>query len=661
MFHLRYLILLAFLAAVASTAAFTDATSRSRSMPYRDAGLTEREAAAHLLDRFTFGPRPGQIDQVVEIGLEKWFDRQLESTQSSETLDRKLDNLETLGLTNEQILQSYPRNGRVRQQAIDEGRLDPEADQETQRRQLRAFYEESGYKPQRQLLGELIAAKVFRAVDSPNQVEEVMVDFWFNHFYVSATDNQCRRFVGTYERDAIRPYVFRSFEEMLIATAKHPAMLLYLDNAQSSAPENAVTTVSLRKEDLRRRAAHADPGYTDVLDRMDREQQRRERRMAEMPADRRPRRGINENYARELLELHTLGVDGGYTQSDVVEVARALTGWTILPEGERRERLRERINRNPVLGGELGFVIERDFFFNADWHDAGPKRILGRRFPEDGGIEEGESVLRMLAWHPSTARHIAYKLAVRFVSDTPPESFVGNLAGVFDFSDGDFQDVLWAIVQSPEFWSPDARRAKIKSPFELAASSIRGLDADLTRPGRLVQWIDKMGQPLYRYQAPTGFPDRAEMWVNAGALLHRMNFGLSLAAGKVQGVRVDLVALQNGREPESPDAALRSYASILLPERDLEETVRVLTPLVGDPDVAAQVRERSDEAKRSSPQGGDTMGGEMTTIDDTQITDPFAGIDDPPEKHPAAGGTDAAMTLKQIVGLILGSPEFQRR
>ena len=315
-----------------------------------------------------------------------------------------------------------------------------------------------------------------------------------------------------------------------------------------------------------------------------------------------------------------------------------------------KARIKERMS-NP-LAYELGYVIEDDFFFNADWHDAAEKRLLGRRIYSDGGLAEGEEALAVLVDHPSTAYHLSRKLAVRFVSDTPPEAFVERLAEVFMNTRGDMRALLWAIVKSDAFWSGGARRAKIKSPFELAVSGVRGLGAEVRRPGDVNRWIDQMGQPLYRYQAPTGFPDYAEAWVNAGALLHRMNFGMSLASGEVRGVRLNLKKLNGGREPESPVVALKVYASILLPERDVDETLRVLTPMLSDPAMSREIRERSESYERESASGN-------TMMEDDALEDPF-DTDIEPEQ---AGEMkpEVPMTLAQVVGLILGSPEFQRR
>lgn len=469
--------------------------------PYLSAGLTEREAAEHLLSRFTLGPLPGDVDRVLELGLEAWFEDQLRAEAPEPEVDRKLARLQSLTMTDDEIAATYPSPGRVMRMAgLD--RTELERMEPAERREVVGeAYKSRGYHHQRELIVHLTWAKIYRGTGSPNQLREVMVDFWFNHLYVTATDNQARRFVGTYERAVIRRHALSSFGDLLHASARHPAMLLYLDNARSSAAEGAPTTAPAgdRKPDSRRRP------------------------------------GINENYARELLELHTLGVDGGYTQSDVEETARILTGWTVLPDGERRDKLITRLGRPEAR--EQGFVVEGDFFFNAGWHDAGEKTILNRRFPAGGGLREGEELLDLLASHPSTAAHLSRKIAVRFVSDDPPQTLVNRLAAVHVASRGDIKAVLRALVESPEFWGSQGE--KIKSPFELAVSGVRVLNGQMNDPRQLVKWIEQMGQPLYRYQAPTGFPDRAEAWIGPGTLVERLNFASSLAGGKVRGVRIE--------------------------------------------------------------------------------------------------------------------------
>ena len=636
------------LALVAALAGASPASAGHR-MPWADAGLTPEDAAAHLLDRFAFGATPALVEEVTALGLERWFSDQLALKGRTDALDQRLSRYTSLGLSNQEIVRLYPRGGAVRQDAMEAGYIDADGSEEAQRQGLRDYFEDMGYRPQRQIVGEAVAQRLVRAVHSPHPLEEVMVDFWYNHFYVSAADNQCRRFIYTYERDAIRPRVFATFGEMLEATAKHPAMLLYLDNAQSSAAEGSPTTLDLAKDEMRMRGQR----YDQILDRMEKEAQRRRDRMMSMPEERRPRRGVNENYARELLELHTLGVEGGYDQADVEAVARALTGWTVVPEGERGQRLRERLARSGGMSDELGFVIAGDFFFNADAHDAGIKQILGRTFPAAGGLGEGEDVLDMLAHHPSTSRFIAYKLCVRFVSDAPPASVVDPVADRFRDSGGDLEALLWAVVESPDFWSAHARAAKIKSPFEVAVSAVRVLDGEVENPRQLARWVDRMGQPLYRYPAPTGFPDEASHWVNAGALLQRMNFGMALAMGRINGVRVEPGAVFGGREPESAAAALEACARALLPGREPALTVAVLEPMLARPDLAERIREKADseDAGQSRAESSGMTGGHR----DLAALEP----DDVPAT-PAQARLDS-VPLRQVIGLILGSPEFQRR
>jgi uncharacterized protein (DUF1800 family) len=636
-------------------------------LPWKEAGLAERQAAAHLLDRFSYGPRPGEVDQVVRMGLDRWLEEQLAADLPDGPLNERLRGLPALALSSSQILASYPPPGMVLAEARnagvvtpkdleaaakgaedDKGKADPE------RRQARLavlrWAEQQGYHSQRELMAQLYEQKLDRALLSENQLAEVMTDFWYNHFNVSLTDNKSRPYVLSYERDAIRPHALGRVRGLLEATAKHPAMLLYLDNAQSSAAETATTTMQDEMERMPGRRGDAMRGMAG------------RRAIAsplrrDMPAPGEEQRrvkphGVNENYARELMELHTLGVDGGYTQQDVVEVARAFTGWTILPPGPRREAAERRLARVRQAGG-LGFQADGDFLFRADEHDAGPKTVLGHKLPAGRGIEDGEAVLDLLAVHPATARHLAAQLAVRFVSDKPPATLVDRLTAVYLKTGGDVRSLLRAIAESPEFWSREAFAAKIKSPFELAASSLRALGAQVDDPRDVLQWVTRMGQPLYAFQAPTGFPDRAEAWVNTGALLNRMNFGLQLAAGRVRGVRFDLAKLDGNREPESRQDALRVYAGLLLPGRDLDRTIAQLEPAATAPDLA----ERID---RVAPQEDkDAMA--MEDDDEPRMVGPLArrgGFRAPP-LPPASRRPPTA--VEQVVGVILGSPEFQRR
>ncbi len=328
-------------------------------------------------------------------------------------------------------------------------------------------------REQRRVFNEMAEAKVLRAVYSERQLEEVLVDFWFNHFNVFARKGQTEIYVGEYEREVIRPRVLGKFRDLLGATAKSPAMLVYLDNWQSAVPN------------------------------------------ARLPIDRPQRpRGLNENYARELLELHTLGVDGGYTQEDVVNVARAFTGWTV------------------------GRPDQSGFRFAPPMHDRGTKKVLGHTIKSGGGIEDGEQVLDILARHPSTARHIALKLAQRFVSDTPPATLVDRAARTFQSSGGDLREVVRLIVTSPEFFDPSVRMAKVKTPFEFVASALRAGEAEIQSSLGVIRALADMGMPLYLCQPPTGYADTADAWVSSGALVSRINFAVALSRGEVRGVQL---------------------------------------------------------------------------------------------------------------------------
>jgi uncharacterized protein (DUF1800 family) len=589
--------------------------------PYKDAGLTERQAAAHLISRLTYGATPGQVDEVVKMGLEKWFRQQLEAVLPDDSLQGMLAQYDGLTLSNAQIAAIYPRNGQVVRMAVRDGIIDKDSvktDQKAYREVLKNYMQQKGYKPEQELFRQLYCQKILRAAYSHNQLREVMTDFWFNHFNVSITKNDCASFIPVYERDVIRAGALGAFGDLLKGTAQSPAMLYYLDNFSSSGP--AANEAMMDKAQKARKA-----------------------------------QGLNENYARELMELHTLGVDGGYTQQDVTQAARVLTGWTVYPMGEYGKALEQRLNK---VGDEKlerrGFVHEGDFLFAANRHDKGEKIVLGKHFGPDGGYEEGLQLLDLLAHHASTARFICRKIAVRFVSDDPPAALVDRMAKTFLDKDGDIRQVLTTMVTSPEFWSAATVREKTKSPFELAIGAVRSLRARINQPFQLYNWVTRMGEKMYFYQAPTGFPDKGQYWINTGSLLNRMNFGLALASGKIPGISFDMAVLNsNDHEPESAQAALVTYCRLIMPERDPAPTIRRLTPLLNDPALQQKVNAATEKANGSMMEKDGMTPGDTLNRKDTM------GVKDAMAMKNAAGMKEAAAA--QVVGIILGSPEYQRR
>lgn len=636
------------------------------SFPYKKAKLTERQAAAHLLNRFSFGPRPGDVDRVVDMGLEKWFLQQLDANLPSDTLSQLLVPYDALSLSNDQITDIYPRGGQLVRWAVRDGYIHKDSvntsDQKAYRDQLQQYMKDKGLRPTQQLYTQLFNQKILRAVYSDNQLQEVLTDFWFNHFNVSLTKNDCGLYVLPYERDIIRANVLGDFERLLIATAKSPAMLYYLDNFTSMSDDApAPNSKAAAVRDLMSQR-YADDTSARAMAFKKQQQQRKTR-------------GLNENYAREVMELHTLGVDGGYTQQDVTNAARVLTGWTVYPFREYgNNALRKQMEK---LGTEKmvrqGYVHDGDFLFIANRHDKNTKTVLGHTFKAGGGYEEGLDLLRMLAHHASTARFISKKLAVRFVNDNPPATLVDKMAKTFLAKNGNIREMLLTMVNAPEFWSKEALREKTKSPFELAISSVRNLDAKISQPAQLYNWINKMGQRLYYYQAPTGFPDNGKYWINTGSLLNRMNFGLALASNRIPGVTVDLYALNNHHEPESAEAALEIYGKLIMPERDLEASIKRLTPLLNAPDLDKKVNEA---AGKSAPTRESTM---MDATNDTGVMDETSALmttrkekqqknNNKIPRNPNKNGYASLpmnkgnnTMLSQVVGIIIGSPEFQRK
>lgn len=627
----------------------TATTFLSFKFPYKKAGLNERQAAAHLLSRFTYGATPGQVDAVVKVGLEKWFSQQLDASFPNDSLNRLLDKFEDLKLSNQQIANTFPKGGQVLKMAVKDGFINKDsvnkADKKEYKEQLAAYMQQKGLKPEQELFRQFINQKILRAAYSGNQLQEVLTDFWFNHFNVSITKNDCAQFIPDYERDVIRPNALGKFDALLLATAKAPAMLYFLDNFSSSGDNSKqAIQVKLRSQYANQQMVGMD-NSPSVINKI-------------KPVKNAP--GLNENYAREVMELHTLGVDGGYTQQDVTQAAKVLTGWTVYPlndngYGNAIKKLLNQTGEDKLQA--RGFVHEGDFLFVPNRHDNSEKTVLGKHFGPDAGYQEGVQLLEMLAHHPSTAHFICQKLAVRFVSDNPQKTLVDKMVKTFLQQDGDIKQVLLTMVAAPEFWSKEALREKTKSPFELAISSVRSLDADIYQPYQLFNWINKMGQKMYYYQAPTGFPDKGQYWINTGALLNRMNFGLALAANRIPGIKVDLSSLNNHHEPESAEAALITYSKIIMPERDLTETIKRLTPMLQDPNLTKKVEDASNKTAPIAPLNPASQ--KMVFKDDVKKTgdknsmaETYTAMQSRPNNN---------SMLSQVVGVIIGSPEFQRR
>jgi uncharacterized protein (DUF1800 family) len=499
---------------------------------------SDTDTVVHVLNRLGYGPRPGDVDRVKQIGVAAYIEQQLHPERTPDTaLAQRLAAFPTIGLSTQEIARDYygpaeairrseqQAAGRAGQPATMTGDTMMGQPAPPTRQQASPELQAARQKEQ-QILQDLMQARLVRAITSEHQLEETLVDFWFNHFNVFSGKNQVRVYLTEYERESIRPHVLGNFRDMLGAVAQSPAMLTYLDNFQNVDPKAAQRQAD---EQLARQQQAAARGRGRAGARQQTNEQREQQEQRLMQAR---NRGLNENYARELMELHTVGVDAGYSQADVVAVARAFTGWTI---------------DRPRDGGV--------FQFNAQMHDNDPKIVMGTKITA-GGKKDGEAVLDLLASHPATAKFIATKLARRFVSDEPPASVVDLAAKVFLSSKGDLREVTRAIVTSPEFFSAEARRAKVKTPLEFVASAVRASGANVTVVQPLVQALRDQGMPLYGAQPPTGWGDTAEDWVNTGALLKRLNFAIELAGGRFRGVRVNVRQLAPDTSEATRDALI---------------------------------------------------------------------------------------------------------
>ena len=608
-------------------------------MPYKKAGLTEQEAALHLLNRFTFGPKPGQVEEVVQQGLENWFLAQLQPVPDNEVVRNRLAGYQALNMPTDSIVNTYLQPAQLIRLAIKNGFIDKDSvdrtDKPAYRDAIKKMQTEYGYRPLQELQRELINQKVIRAIYSDAQLQEILTDFWFNHFNVSLTKNQIQQLVLPYERDAIRPNVLNNFPSLLFATAKHPAMLLYLDNALSISNENDYAKRQLkgaqRLLDLNaaKKMLAAASISEDSMQKMDAME-------SQMTAQikKRKSQGLNENYAREVMELHTLGVNGGYTQADVTALASALTGWGVRPVYEEGPLAKRFSNIPPAQLLRRGLVVEDYFLFSGEKHDETEKIILGKKFPANGGYKEGTEALAMLAAHPSTAHFIASKLAAKFIADAPPTAVVDEMAKTFLATNGDIKEVLLTMVMHPGFWAKAKEKEKIKSPFELAVSAIRATGTEVVAPYQVFTWSEKMGQKFYFYQAPTGFPDRASFWINTGSLLNRMNFGMAIAAQKIPGFKTNLLALNQNHEPESVEDALQTYTKLLLPVSDQKDNSERIMAIVRAQNIDQKIASATKDA------GGmqDMQKEAMTQTNNTPLK-----------------------SMAQVVGVIIGSPAFQRK
>jgi uncharacterized protein (DUF1800 family) len=626
--------------------------------------LNADEAIVHAMNRLAYGPRPGDIERVRQMGLAKWIDQQLAPNSiDDKAVNARLENLPTLTWSTARLIEEYPRAKQAEKQAAkragaaastnqrpadttgagaamdvqnradgngqpagtgmtppsssaavgqsapsdfaevnmtDKASVPPSMKTEPStansaitgnpatagggKRNLlsgpdpnavpRVIADDSK-RPQR-VIEELAMAKVVRAIYSERQLQQVMDDFWFNHFNVYAAKGEDKWYLTSYERDVVQPHTLGKFKDLVTATAKSPAMLFYLDNFLSADPR------AVQRQSAMRAMRQGRGGFG-------RPRPPRQEPQGQQQAKKNTR-GLNENYGRELMELHTLGVEGGYTQKDVSELARCFTGWTI-----------EKPRQNP------------QFKFDERLHDPDPKIVLNKKI-HAGGTKDGEQAIELLTRHPSTAKFISTKLARRFVSDNPQASLVTRMTQTFQSSDGDIRAVMHTMIYSPEFWSREAYRAKIKTPFEVVVSAVRALGTDVDTSMPLVQWVGRIGEPLYQCQPPTGYADKAEAWVNTGALLNRLNFSLTLAGNKVRGARTDVAALL-GVDATEPKVALERAVQIFLGGQAGPTTVETL------------------EKQLNSPQ-----------ILQAKLDDPVKKVD-----------------LGVVTGLVLGAPEFQRR
>lgn len=570
--------------------------------------MTDEQRVAHVLSRLTYGARPGDFERVKAMGVEAFINQQLDPDSiEAGAVVAKLKRLPTLGMATPVIIEQYPKPNPnaapspAPARSGDAMNAAPQTPGENPLKQTPAISSSPGMPgmpnempqsgsamtvPQQpgtpdakptppprnpqMVVTELQRAKLLRAVYSERQLFEVMVDFWENHFNIFANKDDDRYLLTAFDRETVRPFAMGRFRDLLGATAHSPAMLYYLDNWRSS-------------------VARPYPARGDKPAGVD--------------------GGLNENYARELMELHTLGVNGGYTQKDVQEVARCFSGWTILKPNEQ------------------GL-----FLYRPGLHDDGEKVVLGHKILPGGGIADGERVLDILATHPSTARFIATKLARRFISDDPPAAIIDRAAAVFLKTDGSIRETLRAILTSPEFFSQSTYRAKMRSPLEYTAAAMRALNAETDADPAVVNLIGRMGQALFGRITPDGYADRAEQWLSSGAMVARFNFASALATNRIKGTTINLPALLAGSDRDGRDAVTLQLARLAV-MGDLSAKTRAALDNV--PGKGSEKGNASESAPNTAPVGYET-------------------------KNPAAA-RGAAPYAAELLMLLLGSPEFQKR
>ncbi|HLM60838.1 MAG TPA: DUF1800 family protein, partial [Pyrinomonadaceae bacterium] len=628
--------------------------------------------------------------RVKAIGINKYIEQQLNPTSINDTVaDAKVKNLDVLKLSNEELFTKYPNQAAVLLAVADKnnlGRRDlqglrPNQNPQTQmnademkaendakkqnelsaaerqkyQREVSELYKKYKLGRPQQITQQLNASRILRAVYSEKQLNEVMVDFWTNHFNVFSGKAATRWFLPHYDREVIRPNALGNFKDLLTATAKSPAMLFYLDNFESISP-NAQTNGG-RQNPNRRLNQNNQNNQPDAARR---EQLKKQYNLTDAELDarlkqnqqnpiqpRRMQRGINENYAREIMELHTLGVDGGYTQADIKEVARAFTGWTIIDaRGYRRAFASmangtedKRLTRQARLAGLPEDAESGTFFFNERVHDKNEKIVLGQKINE-GGIKDGEKVLDILVNHPSTAKFIARKLAVKFVSDNPSEALISRVAKAFQSSRGDIKTTLRALFTDKEFFAPENYRAKIKTPFEVVVSAIRTIGAD-TNGAQIQAMLQKMGEPLYGFQAPTGYPDTAEDWVNTGALLERLNFAIALASNRIPGTKVNLKQFEAKDKAQILDRAVAVMLDGEISSNTKTSLLRQIEQSLIKPKLETVADEMDDDENMAMPRN---RGGRNRQNRQARLLPPSGNAE-----------------VFKVVGLILGTPDFQRQ